>query len=114
MFDYGSKLVLRSTDPSGVDVGRLTLGAPYPGMQVTQELPAGFDWRSADLLMLSVTARTGAFAGTSELPAVVKDSGAHPADTYYFQRIGWLNAADVAAQAGKTFLATCTTDPKGK
>jgi hypothetical protein len=114
MFDYGSKLVLRSTDPRGVDVDRLTLGGPYPGMQIAQELPAGFDWRSADLLMLSVTARTGAFAATSELPPVVKDSAAHPADTYYFQRIGWLNAADVAAQDGKTFLATCTPDPKGK
>jgi hypothetical protein len=114
MFDYESKLVLRSTDARGVDVDRLTLGGPYPGLQVTQDLPAGFDWRGADLLMLTITARKGAFAGTSELAPVVKESAAHPAGTYYFQRIGWLDAAGVAAQDAKTFLATCTPDPKKK
>jgi hypothetical protein len=112
MFDYESKLALRSTDPGGVDVDRLTLGGPYTGLQVTRESPAGFDWRSADLLVLSVTARNGAFAGTSELSPVVKESAAHPADTYYFQRIGWLNAADVAAQNAKTFLATWHARPE--
>jgi hypothetical protein len=53
--------------------------------------------------------------GTSTDPTeVIEGSESHPENTYWFQDVGWLDPADVAAQDGKTFLAVCTADPARK
>jgi hypothetical protein len=53
----------------------------------------------------------GGWGSHTNLATVIGESGQHPEDTYWFQDVGWLNPAQVAAQDGKTFLATCTADP---
>ena len=47
----------------------------------------------------------------AHIAEVFAGSSQHPDATYWFQGIGWRNGADVAAQDGKTFLATCTAAP---
>lgn len=95
------------------DIDRLTLGGPYRGLTVSTPLPAGFDWRSANEVMLGVhTLGEDGWGSTSQLSEVVKGSAEHTADFYWFQDVGWLNPAEVAAQNGKTFLTTCTPDPQ--
>ncbi len=95
------------------EVDRFTLGGPYPRLTVSTPLPAGFDWRSAKEVMLGVhTLGEDGWGSTSQLSDVVKGSAEHPDDSYWFQDVGWLNPAEVAAQNGKTFLTTCTPDPQ--
>lgn len=114
--DQAKRAELEMTAPNGagVDVERFTLGEPVPGLQVTKPLPAGFDWRSAGSVRISVVGggEKGGWGSTTQIADVVKDSPEHPDDTYYFQHVGWLNPAEVAAQDGKTFLATCTDSPE--
>jgi hypothetical protein len=99
-----------------VEVEHLTLGGPYPaGLEVSQPLPEGFHWHHQESMRISVHPGVPASWGSStHLAEVIKGSEQHPADTHWFQDIGWLNPADVAAKDGKTFLATCTPDPAKK
>jgi hypothetical protein len=62
-------------------------------------------------MRISIYGGSGGWATSTDLAEVIKGSRQHPADTYWFQDVGWLNPADVAAKDGKTFLATCTPDP---
>lgn len=39
-----------------VELDQLTVGGPYDGLQVTEQLPDGFDWRTAEEVTLIVTA----------------------------------------------------------
>ncbi|MCV7284326.1 hypothetical protein H7J87_03190 [Mycolicibacterium wolinskyi] len=104
-------LVLTSPTNEGAHVEHLTLGGPYPGLEISEPLPDGFDWRSARSLRMVISASRDGWGSTSDLTQVVTGSTQHGTDAYWFQDIGWLTAADVAAQDGKTFLATCTSDP---
>lgn len=108
----GNVLELKGTqEAAGVDFEHYTVGEPYPGLQIAQPLPAGFDWRTQETVLLSV-AGTDAHQGLrADLAEVVKGSAAHSDDTYWFQGVGWLTPADVTARNGKTFVATCTPDP---
>ncbi|WP_458319139.1 hypothetical protein [Mycolicibacterium brisbanense] len=54
----------------------------------------------------------GSLGAQTDLAVVREESASHPADTYWFQDVGWLNPTQVAEQDGKTFLATCTREPK--
>jgi hypothetical protein len=105
--------MMKAPNSVGVDVERFTLGEPVPGLEVTQPLPANFDWRAAESVRITVTGggETGGWGTTTKLADVINDSAQHPDDTYFFQGVGWLNPADVAAKDGKDFLATCTVKP---
>jgi hypothetical protein len=87
-------------------VEHLTLGGPYPGLSVAEPLPEGFDWRSADSVRISVYMGTAGWGATAELAEVKDRSADLPPDTYWFQSVGRLDPAGVAAQDGTTFLAT--------
>ncbi len=103
---------LGATDPAGADVEYFTFGDPVPGFTVSEDVPAGFDWRDVKDVRISVTGvSTGGWGTTSQLADFVSESAEHPDDTYWFQSVGWLNPDEVAAQDGKTFLATCTPAP---
>lgn len=95
-----------------VDVEFLTLGGPYPGLTVDEALPKGFDWRKYQSLRLIL--HPGQWGPSTDLAPVINESAQHPDNTYWFQGVGWLNPADVAAKDGKTFLAVCTPDPTKK
>jgi hypothetical protein len=105
------ELDMRAPGESGVDVDHFTVGEPVPGLTVTQPLPADFDWRSAESVRISVTSADGGWGTTTQLAEVREASSEHPADSYWFQDVGWLNPAEVSEQDGKTFLATCTSKP---
>ena len=61
--------------------------------------------------MLWLNAEPATWGSKTHIAEIVKGSAEHPDDTYWFQDVGWLDPAEVAAQDGKTFLATCTPDP---
>ena len=111
---HGVELLLTSNNfirttnkEAGTDVEYLTLG-PNPGWTITEPLPAGFDWKTAKSFRL---AGAGVGEKAVDIATIVEESALHPIDTYWFQGIGWLSPADVAAKDGKTFLAACTPDP---
>lgn len=109
--DDRADLVLTSPTPEGAQLEHLTLGGPYPGLEVSEPLPDGFDWHRARSLRMVISASRDGWGSTSDLTQVVAGSTEHVADTYWFQDIGWLTPAEVAAEDGKTFLATCTPAP---
>ena len=114
IFDMDATLTLVPADGQPMAFDRLTLGGPYPGMRVETALPQGFDWRSAETLTLTPDAGKGIFGANANLPEVISGSPDHPDDTYYFQDVGWLDAAGVADRNLTSFLATCTPDPREK
>jgi hypothetical protein len=109
----GVELVLNAHNGVGVDFQRYTVGGPLPDMDVSKALPTDFDWTGQRELQLSLS-RTDPGTGPqrADLGVVRAESASHPPDAYWFQGVGWLNPAQVAEQDGKTFLATCTRDPK--
>jgi hypothetical protein len=107
-------LILKSPAFLGVDFEYFTLGDPSSGLEVFDPLPDGFDWRTQNSLSLVVYAKPADWDATTDLAEIIKGSADHPEDTYWFQGVGWLNPADVAAKDGKTFLATCTPEPAKK
>ncbi|MGB5113334.1 MAG: hypothetical protein WBO08_17645 [Mycobacterium sp.] len=96
---------------SPVDIDRLTVGTPPDGMQVKTALPAEFDWGTMQSVSLRVHRPELSREATVSLREVVDGSPEHPADSYYFDGIGWLDPAAVADQDGRTFLGPCTVDP---
>lgn len=94
----------------GATVEQFTLDAAPAGMTVKSALPTGYDVTKASTAELSVYGPPATWGSSVNLAQVRTDSAAHPSDTYYFQDVGWMNAAQVTAQNGKTFLATCTPD----
>ncbi|WP_316576318.1 hypothetical protein [Nocardia canadensis] len=103
-----SALILVPASGAGTDIEYLTVG-PNPGWKIAEPLPPGFEWRNERKLYLTqIDAGSGVAA---DIETIVRDSAAHPADTYWFQGVGWLNAADVAAQDGKTFRSFCSPHP---
>lgn len=107
----GSELRLMSVRPDGADVEYLTLGGPYPGFRVTESWPADTDWRRADQLVLQVDGKGVTFGSGSRVSEIVDGSPDHPPDTFWFDGVGWLTSADVAAKDGKDFAAVCTPNP---
>lgn len=109
-----AELVLTASSAQGVAFERVPVDGPYPlGLDVSGPLPNGFDWRSQQAMRLSIASDSDGWGRSTHLAPVIRESGQHPADTYWFQDIGWLDPAEVAAQDGRTFLATCT-DPRVK
>jgi hypothetical protein len=104
-------LIARAERPATVEY--LTLGGPYPGLEVSDPLPEGFDWRNAESVRISVYGGGDSWGSSVDIADIVEGSDQRPNDTYFFEGVGWLNPEDVATQDGKTFLATCTPDPAG-
>ncbi|KAA0116892.1 hypothetical protein [Mycolicibacterium sp. P9-22] len=92
-------------------VDQLTVGGPYDGLRVTEPLPDGFDWRTAEEVTLIVTAPVGSGSTPTRISEVIDGSSEHPGDTFYFQGIGWLDPQQVAEQNRRSLLTICTTDP---
>ena len=42
------EMVLSAPDQAGVDLEYFTVGESVPGLEVTEGLPVGFDWRRAE------------------------------------------------------------------
>lgn len=109
-FDSGTtELVLTAPENDPIELEYLTFGGPYPGLEVSEPPPMDFDWHTAKRLELLVY--PNAWGSSSDVAEVVKGSAEHPADTYWFQGVGWLNAAQVTEQNASTFLTPCTADP---
>lgn len=106
----GRQEPVEGPDP-GVAVEYITIGGPYPGLEVTKALPPGFHWQRMTSLFVGIEGPPVAWGTTSDLTKVLAESAQHSPDTYWFQGVGWLAPADVAAQSGKTFLTLCTPDP---
>jgi len=110
-FGFGPELVL--TDASGTAMfDRFTVGGPYPGLTVTEAPPPGFDWRAVEYLFLDVKSTPQGWAGTSRMADIVDGSDSHPADTFYFDGVGWLDPAGVAEREGKEFAGVCRPQKK--
>lgn len=105
------KLASTATEP-GVMFEYLTIGGPYPGFDIDRALPANFDWRTAETLYLSVSGPPTTWNASTSLAEVVAGSEKHPADTYWFEGVGWLAPAEVASLDGTKFIAVCSPDPK--
>jgi hypothetical protein len=111
-FSPGSaRLILKPASGRGPEVEYLTLDGPNAGLDATERLPDGFDWRTSETILLIVDAATGAGSTPTSVAEIVDGSAQHPDDTYYFQGFGWLDRNQVAEQNGKSLLTVCTADP---
>ncbi|OHU58570.1 hypothetical protein BKG83_00770 [Mycobacteroides chelonae] len=109
-----AELVLTSNAKTGTDLEYITIGGQYPGLSIKESLPMGFDWRDETRASLSVggaTERSNGWGSSTDIAEFINESAQHSLDTYWFQDVGWLNPAEVAAKDGRDFLATCTPDP---
>ncbi|MET0450590.1 MAG: hypothetical protein ABW137_02015 [Mycobacterium sp.] len=97
----------------GVQVDHLVIGDPNPGFDVLEALPQGFDWLGAQTLTFDLGGPDLSPGRVTQIDLAEVKSGSaqHPADTYWFSGIGWLDPEQLAAQDGKTLLAYCTPDP---
>ena len=105
------RLILEPPAGRVADVEYLTVDGANPGLNVTEALPAGFDWRTFETVLLIVDATEGAGSTPTNIAEIIAGSDDHPDDTFYFQGIGWLNPAQVAEQNEKSLLTVCTADP---
>lgn len=112
-FSPGSaRLILEPPEGQRPGVEFLTIGGPYPGLDVIEELPAGFDWGAEQEVALSVeSVPAGAGSTPVDITEVVEHSAEHSADTYYFGGIGWRDTAQIAEENRASLLTLCTPDP---
>lgn len=107
----GGRLTLEPPDGRRTDIEFLTVGGPYPGLDVVEPLPVGFDWRTSQEVTLIVDAPQAVGATPAGLAEIAGSSAAHPEDTFYFEGIGWRNPAQVATENRTSLLTVCTPDP---
>lgn len=89
---------------------RITVGEPVPGMVVTEPLPTRFDWRVAERVGLGVYGPGLHGMRNVFLDEVVKGSPKHPADSYWFDDVGWLTPDQAAELAGRRYVWLCQPD----
>jgi hypothetical protein len=92
---------LTTFDPTGGDAV----------LRPTDPVPEGFDWREHETATFVLTDPQVGYGSTVDLGAVVEGSPEHAADTFWFQDVGWLDPAQLAAEDGESFLSTCSPDP---
>jgi hypothetical protein len=107
----GARLVLEPPAGKSADVDFLTLDGPYPALDLVESMPDGFDWHTAKTVLMLVDSPQGTGSTPTDVAEIVDGSADHPDYTYYFQGIGWLDAAQVAAENRKSLLTVCTADP---
>lgn len=100
-------LVLESGSTFGDDFQYLTVGGPYPGFRISHDLPADFDWRTADSALLRLRFDGVWWTEPTELSAVAAESAKH-AGAYFFQGFGWLKPVDVVQRRGEDFRTACS------
>jgi hypothetical protein len=110
--DESTRWELTARRPGGVDLELLRLDGPNPGFRVTEALPTGFDWRQAEQVSFTADGPDVVWGTDTDLAVVRDGSSDHDEDTYYFDHIGWLDAAGVADGNGEDFITTCTPDPE--
>ena len=106
-----ARLILSA--PQGVSTGveTLTIGGPYPGLDVVEAPPESFDWRSErEVLMIVDADPAGAGATPTGIADIIDGSDANPG-SFYYAGIGWLDPAEVAERNGRSLLTACTPDP---
>jgi len=101
--------VLDAEQPTTVE--RLSSDRTPAGFEVSQALPAGFDWRRYERVEVLLDGAEGALGGEGDL-APLADSGAHRGE-YHLDDVGWLDEAAVRSGDGTDFLGACTPDPEG-
>lgn len=105
----GPMLVLTGTRAK---LEHFPLLGPYPGLQVATALPPDVDWRKAQTIHLDVEGGPGGFPGQTPVAEVVEGSAGHPADTYFYQGMGWLTESEAADRDQRRYLAPCSKDPE--
>lgn len=108
-----TETVLQKKGDLGIE--HISLDRPDPEFTVSRPLPHDFDWRTAEsvLLRLFSTAQVRVhdpnlvWSKSTQLAVPIAESALHPPDTYYFEGIGWLNPADVAARDGSAMHTIC-------
>lgn len=110
-FSAGAQLVLEPADGEPAEFDHLELDGPHPGWKIVEALPADFDWRAAEQVDLWIDGGDGEGSKRTLMTDIVDESDRHPADTFWFQDVGWLNPGQVADLDGKIFLTVCTPDP---
>jgi len=118
IFDSGTKRSAQQTWSAprpGVDLERMDLLGSTPDstepLQVKKPLPADYDWTKAESIVFSVDGPK-ANGARVDVGQVLNESAQHPPESYLFGKQGWLDAADVQRENGKSFLTVCTPDPK--
>lgn len=107
----GATWEITSRRPGGAVLETFRLDRPPRGFRVTEPLPADFDWEHADRLGFTGDSADGVWGTTTDLDVVRDESADHPADSFYFDQVGWLDGAGVAEGNGEEFLTPCTPDP---
>jgi hypothetical protein len=107
----GGRLILEPPKGETADIEFLTIGGAHPTLDVAEQLPDDFDWRTAQDVTLIVNSPDAVGSTPTSVSEIVANSAGHPEDTYYFQGIGWRNAAQIAQENRKSLLTVCTADP---
>ncbi|MDO9454497.1 hypothetical protein [Nocardioides sp.] len=102
--------ILTATEP-GRTVETFDPTGVVTGFTVEEGLPSGFDWRESDTATFELKGSDFEWGSTVDLDEPVAASPDHPTDVFFFQGVGWLDPAAVAAGNGDTFLTPCTADP---
>ncbi|WKG02293.1 hypothetical protein [Mycolicibacterium sp. HK-90] len=110
-----AEAILQRTENSNKYVEYLNFGGPDPALTVTHPLRHDFDWRTAESVLFRLietdwaTSRSNrlVWSKTTQLATPIAESAQHPPDTYYFEGIGWLNPAEVAARDGTSMQTIC-------
>lgn len=105
-FQPQADLVLNRTD-NREEIEYFTIGGPYPDFTVTNPLPADFDWRTAQSVLLRIVTNGAGPVRTANLAVPIAESAQNPDDTYFFEGVGWLDPAAVAAGDGRDFTTVC-------
>ena len=83
---HGARLTLEPPQGRRAGIEFLTVGGPYPGLDIVEALPAGFDWRTSHEVTLIVDAPQ-AVGATPIGPAEITDaSAAHHRGRLLFRR----------------------------
>jgi hypothetical protein len=107
-FQPGQAELILQKDAPREDVEYLTLGDPGPEFVVTHPLPDTFDWRTAKSVLLRlIDDESLRWSRTTQLATPIAESSRHPPDTYYFEGVGWLDPAEVAARDGDSLRTIC-------
>lgn len=109
--DDGASWEVTSRRRGGALLETLRVDGRNPGFRVTEPLPEGYDWTTADRLSFSADAAAEVWGTSTDLAVVREGSADHAPDVYYFDHVGWLDADGVAAGNGEEFLTPCTPDP---
>ncbi|GAA1644997.1 hypothetical protein [Actinoplanes couchii] len=111
-FDVGTSTSTEQTwtaPKPGVRLDRMNLLPTDPGSdwQIEDPLPAGYDWTTAQWLNFAVQGPES-WGARTEVAKIIGESPEHPPESYLFGANGWMNAAEVQQENGKSFMTICS------